>query len=320
MKPLGAVIAGLFICALTAACGEEPTVAPPRPTATPTIEAVVTAGARTVTDMAGRRIRVPDESDRVVVLSPSALDFAVALGLEIIGEPTDVGSAATGANPVGTTLNPDFPAIAALDPDLVIADAAYHGSRTRDFDSFPYPVFILSATDHESIRDAFNALGQATGKTDEAKSSLDKLDTAVARILDEAQDHIGGPEPPPRVLILTGGGRDIFGGGTTTYVGSLVTALEGENVLGEVPEGGPIPGFGVIGVGESAATLPDVVLIISSGEGGLADQIAADPSWPKVPALVDNRIHELDRELFLRAPGPRMPEALETLLPLLFPD
>lgn len=320
MKRLAVVGLGVLAAALAAACGEERQVAPPRPTATPTVEAVVTAGVRTVTDMTGRSIRVPDSSDRVVVLSPSALDFAVALGLEIVGEPTDVGSAATGADPVGTTLNPDFPAIAALDPDLVIADAAYHGSRTRDFDSFPYPVFILSATNHESIRDAFNALGEATGRAEDAANALDKVDTAVARILDEAQDRIGSADPKPRVLVLTGGGRDIFGGGTTTYVGSLITTLEAENVLGEVPEGGPIPGFGVIGIGESAATNPDVVLIISSGEGGLADQIAADPSWPKVPALVNNRIHELDRELFLRAPGPRMPEALETLLPLLYPE
>ena len=140
---------------------------------------------------------------------------------------------------------------------------------------------------------------------------------AVAAV--RAQAGAGPPEPAPRVLVLTGGGRDIFGGGTTTYVGSLITLLEGENVLGELPEGGPIPGFAVIGVGESAATEPDVVLIISSGEGGLADAIADDPSWPEVPALVNDRIHELDRELFLRAPGPRITEALETLLPLLYP-
>ena len=302
-----------------AACGEERTEAPPRPTPTPTIAAQVTAGARSVTDMAGRVIRVPDEVERVVVLSPSAADFAGALGLDVIGEPTDAGSAATGASPVGSTLNPDFSAIAALDPELVIADAAYHGSRTRDFDGFPYPVFILSAMNHEQVRDALTALGEATSKTEEAATALESLDAEVEEILAEAQDALGGPEPTPRVLILTGGGRDVFGGGTTTYIGDLVTMLGGENVLGVVPEGGPIPGFGVIGIGESAATLPDVVLIISSGEGGLAEAIAADPAWAGSGPLTNGRIHELDRDLFLRAPGPRIVEALETLLPLLYP-
>lgn len=320
MKVAATVVAAVLALG-AAACGEEPTEAPPRPTPTPTTAAEVTAGARTVTDMAGRLVRVPDEVERVVVLSPSAADFANALGLDVIGEPTDAGSAATaGAATVGSTLNPDFPAIAALDPDLVIADAAYHGSRTRDFDGFPYPVFILSAVSHEQVRDALVALGEATERTEEATSTLESLDAEVADIVSDAQDALGGPEPTPRVLILTGGGRDVFGGGTTTYIGDLVAMLGGENVLGVVPEGGPIPGFGVIGVGESAATLPDVVLIISSGEGGLADLIATDPAWATVPALTNNRIHELDRDLFLRAPGPRIVEALQTLLPLLYPE
>ncbi len=314
--------ATVLVAALTlfvGACGEERTPAPPRPSPTPTVAAETTAGARTVVDMAGRLMCVPDEVTRVVVISPSAAEFALALGLEVIGRPTDLPpGAAESAPTVGSSLNPDFPAIAGLAPDLVIADAAFHGSRTRDFDSFPYPVFILAAGNYEQVLKALESLGRATDREEQADDAIAAIEADVEAILDEIAAARAG-RPAPRVLILTGGGRDVFGGGIDTYIGNLVAMLGGTNVLGVIPEGGPIPGYGVVDVGESAATQSDVVLILPSGEGGLPAAIAAEPGWSTVPAFTNSRIHELDTALFLRAPGPRVAEALEQLAQLLWP-
>lgn len=307
-----ALLGGLLLVS----CGQERQSAPPRPTPTPTVGAAVTAGSRTVVDMAGRLVRVPEEVNRVVVLSPTARELATSFDVKIIGAPTD--APAPGAEPIGTTLNPDFPAIAALAPDLVIADAAFHGSRGRDFDGFPYPVFVVSAASYDQILVAIARVGAVMARDDEASAAVEKVTTEVDAILERVA-AIEATRPAPRVLILTGGGRDVFVGGDETYLGSMVALLGGGNVMATVPEGGPLPGYGVVGVGESAATMPDVVLILPSGEGGLPAMIAADPAWAGVPALVGNRIHELDRELFLRAPGPRVVEALETLAGLLWP-
>jgi ABC-type Fe3+-hydroxamate transport system substrate-binding protein len=309
---------GSLLLALTllTACGEERRSAPPRPTPTPTVSADVTAGTRTVVDMSGRLVRVPERVERVVVLSPSAREIAGALGVQIVGAPTD--APAPGAAPVGSALNPDFPAIAALQPDLVIADVSFHGSRGQDFDTFPYPVFVLGAATYNQILVAISRLGAAMNLADAAAAAVEQLTAEVDAIL-ERVEALESARPAPRVLILTGGGRDVFVGGDETYLGSLVALLGGENVWAAAPEGGPLPGYGVVGVGESAATMPDVVLIIPSGEGGLPEVIAAEPSWAAVPALVNGRIHELDRELFLRAPGPRVVEALEILEELLWP-
>lgn len=70
----------------------------------------------------------------------------------------------------------------------------------------------------------------------------------------------------PKVLVLTGGGRDVFGGGAGTYVGSLLSLLGATNVLGAVADGGPIPGFGVIDVSSAAALNPDAVLLLPSAD------------------------------------------------------
>lgn len=121
------------------------------------------------------------------------------------------------------------------------------------------------------------------------------------------------------MLVLTGGGRDVFGGGAGTYIGSLLALLGAANVLGTVADGGPIPGFGVIDVSSAAALNPDAVLLLPSGQGGLAEQIKGDRAWANVAAVKQGRVIDLDTTLFLRAPGPRAGEALEQLVALLWP-
>lgn len=298
------------------ACGKAADPVPPRPTPTPTIAANVTAGPRNVTDMMGRQVRLPEEVRVVAVMSPSAGEFAAALGLEIAGRTSDTPEAlAPGAKVTGSSLSPDFTAIAALNPDLVIGDATFHSGRTHDFEKFPYPVFVIKAVSYDTVLETLDALGDATGRAGEAARARAEIESRAGEVRARARQA----GSPPRVLLVTGGGRDVFGGGTETYAGSLLELLGAVNVLGAAPEGGPIAGFGVIEVAQAAATNPDVVLVLPSGQGGLAGQIRSDPAWAGTPAVRNGRVHELDVALFLRAPGPRVAEALETLHRLLWP-
>lgn len=314
MKWAAALLAGAI---LFGACGKAAEPVPPRPTPTPTIAANVTAGPRSVTDMIGRQVRLTEEIRVVAVMSPSAGEFAAALGLEIAGRTSDTPELiAPGAKVTGSSLSPDFTAIAALEPDLVIGDATFHSGRTRDFEKFPYPVFVIKVANYQSVLETFDALGAATGRSSEAARAKAEIEARVEALQSRAR-QAGNP---PKVLLVTGGGRDVFGGGTATYTGSLLEALGAVNVLGSAPEGGPIAGFGVIEVAQAAATNPDVVLVLPSGQGGLAEQIRSGPAWAATPAVRDGRVHELDVSLFLRAPGPRVAEAMEVLYRLLWPS
>ena len=48
--------------------------------------------------------------------------------------------------------------------------------------------------------------------------------------------------------------------------------------------------------------------------------MTANPAWANSAAVKAGRVFEVDTVLYLRAPGPRVAEALEGLLPLLWPD
>ena len=311
---IGLTSLALLLCA----CGEAPAPVPDRPTPTAPVTAAGPTRTRIVTDMIGRAVAVGEAATRVVALSPAAADFATSLGLQVVGRSNDTPEAsAPGSKPTGPAIAPDFNLIAALQPDLVIADAAFHSGKTRDFDQFAYPVFVLKANTYAEVLAAVTALGEAAHRVAEGAKARADLELRAGSAITAGRANLQRSSPP-KVLILAGGGRDVFAGGSATYVGNLVEQLGGVNVLGSAPEGGPIAGFGVIEVSQAAAQNPDVVLILPSGAGGLAAQIRADPAWANTPAVRQGRVHELDIALFLRAPGPRVTEALEGLLPILW--
>jgi len=300
------------------ACGQAAEPVPERPTATAQASTAPQKVTRTATDMLGRTISLPERVARVATLSPSAADFAMALELEVVGRSSDTPAAvAPAAAATGSATSPDFNAVAALSPDLVIGDAAYHSGRTRDFDQFGFPVFVVKANTYDEVLLALEALGAATGRPNEATAARAEV-VAAAEAAFGAASARGAGSIPPRVLILTGGGRDVFGGGGASYLGSMISHLGATNVLAASAEGGPVPGFTVIDVGQAASLAPDVVLILSSGEGGLAARIKGNPSWAGTPAVRNGNIYEVDPTLYLRAPGPRVGEAMAGLVPLLW--
>lgn len=315
MKRRALLLSGAaFAATVLAACGEESAPVEARPTATRTLASSAASGTRAVTDMAGREVRLPDTARRVVAISPSTVAFALELGLELLGRPSDAPQAAAQAAPtVGTTLAPDFPAIAQRAPDLVLADAAFHGSRLKDFDAFPYPVYVVNAASYRGVLDALTGIGEATGESTRAAAAVAEIEGHVAAV----RERIAAL-PAPGVLILTGGGREIYAGSDSTYLGDLVRVLGATNVLGDTPQGAPIAGFGLVEPGELARLDPDVVLVIAAGQGGLADEIRRSPEWTNTTAVRNGAIYELDTATYLRSPGPDVDDTIEALAALVY--
>ena len=309
------VLTGIALAMLLAACGRESSAPGPRPTPTPTVAGPSVAAGRTVKDMIGRDVAVPEQVRRVVALSPSGVDFAMSLGLELAGRPTDAPNAPEGIPDVGSSLMPDFAAVAEQRPDLVLGDAALHGARLRDFEQFPYPVFVLKASSYQDILQALTALGQVTGRDAEAETRVAEIEERV-----NAAKARGEGQPAPNVLILTGSGREVYAGSDSTYVGDLVRLLGGKNILGNTPQGAPIAGFGLVELAQLASLDPDVVLVIAAGQGDLADTIRTSPEWQSTRAVANGQVYELDTLRWLRSPGPRVAEAVEELAEMLYPS
>jgi iron complex transport system substrate-binding protein len=195
----------------------------------------------------------------------------------------------------------------------VIGDAGLQGALRPSFDEFPYPVFLIKVASYEESLHAFRAVGEAVGQKERAEELVAGTEAKVA----EAKQSIVG-KLQPKVLILTGSGRDVYAGSDASYVGSLVKLLGATNVLGAAPQGAPIAGFGLVEVEQAAVTAPDVVLIVAGSQSDLRAQIQASPAWAESRAVRDGRVVSLDATTFLRSPGARAGDAVAELARVMY--
>src|SRR5690606_12525208 len=116
-----------------------------------TAPAEAAATSVTVTDSQGREVEVPTNPETVVAMDWSVIRTLSDLGVEVDAVPQAVGqlpedlAAYADTTTVGTVFEPDYEAIAALDPDVVIV-----GSRSgtpevvAEFEKFAPAVLDMS--------------------------------------------------------------------------------------------------------------------------------------------------------------------------------
>lgn len=146
--------------------------------------------------------------ETVVVFDLASLDTLDALGIQVDGVPGGVlppylvayenGGNAT----VGTVFEPDYEAVAALAPDLIIIG----GRSSPKYDELsqlaPTIDLTVDATDFlASMRENVETLGRIFEKEEEAAEQLAKLDESVLALREKAANAGTG------LLLLTTGGR-----------------------------------------------------------------------------------------------------------------
>ncbi|MFV0633822.1 ABC transporter substrate-binding protein [Demequina sp.] len=206
-----AVAAALLLAACSADTGEaentdEPTTAP---TTTATDDGATTGAFPVTLDTAMGEVTVDAEPQRVVTLGSHEHEYLYALGVAPVAVPVswqgydngtgpwaDEDRIAAGAEPElfepGTTTY-DAEAIAAFEPDLIVATYPNHTMTQEEYDllSGIAPVVTRPATDSAgaetvewgvTLADELTLLAQATGTTDKAEEIITEIDEAYAAV------------------------------------------------------------------------------------------------------------------------------------------
>ncbi|MBC2885568.1 siderophore ABC transporter substrate-binding protein [Ochrobactrum sp. CM-21-5] len=152
---------------------------------------------------------VPASPEKVVVFDLATLDNLDRLGVKVIGVPSLVASPeglkkyqGDDYAKVGTLFEPDYEAVNAAEPDLIIVggrSAAKYGELAKIA-----PTVDLTVAAKNFVADTeanVEKLGQIFGKEAEAKAEIEKLDAAIAALKDKAAAKGNG------LLILTSGGK-----------------------------------------------------------------------------------------------------------------
>lgn len=299
---------------------EEPTAAPTEAaTEEPTAEATAEASAfpLTVRDLLGREVTLESAPQNIVTTSPSAIEVLYAAGgTATARSETAVHPEGVEALPsIGPSYAPAFEAMITMAPDLVIADASAQAHLADAFGGAlqGVPVIFIGAVGYDDVATSIRLIGQVIDNEAEAEASA----AAMESTLTEVEAAIAGLTAP-RVLIMNGAIDDFFVALPDSFVGDLVVKAGGDNVAAGQPQTGRFPGYTQLSLEAILETDPEVILTITAGGPSLADLVLQTDTYAGLTAVEDGRVHDVDLEIFLQAPGPRAAEGLRELARLLY--
>ncbi len=271
------------------------------------------AAAGEVTDMLGRRVRIPERATRIISLAPSITETVFALGdgdrLVGVTDYCDYPPEATKKPRVGGISTPSFEAILSLRPDLVIATSeSNYAEHVERLTSLGLPVYVVRPVDFETVLESIERTGTVLGRDAAAHAAVAAMRRDAAAI---AQAVAGVPRP--RVLYVVWP-NPLIAPGRGTLIDELIERAGGESVTSREPL--PYPRLSLETVVERR---PDKIIVGRHGQGTVEELLRGWERLGSVSAVREGRVYGVDGDLVHR-PGPRMVEALRALARVIHPE
>ncbi|HIE84951.1 MAG TPA: ABC transporter substrate-binding protein [Dehalococcoidia bacterium] len=270
---------------------------------------------KTVEDLLDREVTIVAPPDRIVALSPSALEYLYALGGVAVGRPSSARypEAAMSVESVGTSYAPNFESILGLNPDLIIADSIIQAQPRflEQFKGLPAPVFLAGAGSYSDVLTALERLGVVLNRNDEAQAEITRIQTSM-----EAAKSVLPPGASAIVLIAD---RDntFYAAKNTSFVGDVMDNLGVVNPASDLPDAGPFPGFSTASIEILLSWNPDFIFTITPAPEPaprLSTLLPSIPPMRGLSAVQSGSILELPLEIALQAPGPRVDQLVKLIV------
>ena len=259
---------------------------------------------------------------RIISLSPGLTEtlFAVGGGPRVVGVTRFCNWPAEAAAlpKVGGFLDPNYEAMVALHPDLVVMMPSNRAHRA-ELDRLGLRCAVVDQTLLDDILDSVDTLGRFSGNEARARELRAAMQQRIEAVRAKAASL-----PHPRVLLSSG--RDlrakkldeVYIVGRKTFLGDILQIAGGENAFPDSAVDYPALS------GEAILRLnPDVIVEFTNGldELGLTrgDAVAPWRALPGLAAAEKGRIAVLDGA-HLTIPGPRVVDTLEALARAIHPE
>jgi iron complex transport system substrate-binding protein len=260
--------------------------------------------------------------NRIVSMAPSITETLYALGLgdRVVGVtrycryPPEVQEVAK----VGGYHNPNFEAVVALDPDLVVLLSGDEPSRSA-FGKLGIRTLVVCHNNVEGILDSFLQIGRIGRAEADARRMIEDTRARMERV---RQKTAGLPRP--KVLFAIDRStrpdklEDVYVAGSDGFFDSIITLAGGQNAYPQTSVRFPVVSAeGILWMN------PDVILDLSfavaQGQQDREKTLAAWQQVDEVQAVKSGRVHALDQDYAL-VHGPRFVLLIEDLTRLIHPE
>ncbi len=307
----------LGACAFPGTGGAPATPLPQTPSAT----ATAAAAPIVLTDGLGRSVVLAAPAQQIVSIAPSGTEilFAIGAGPQVIGRDrnSDYPEAAKkvadiGGSDVYDKLNTEL--ILSLKPDLVLAGHITPPEQIKALEDLGVTVFMLSnPTDLDGMYANLRTTAQLTGHETEAEALITSLQARVTAV----EARLANVQDKPLVFYEVDGSdtKAPWTSGPGSFIDTLIGMAGGRN-LGAILK----DEWSQISLEELVKQDPDLILLGDSVWGGVTPEVVQQRAgWEALSAVKNHRIFPIDDSIMSR-PGPRLVDALETLVKLLHPE
>lgn len=260
------------------------------------------------------------DSGRIASLSPGLTEtlFALGLGDQVVGVTRFCAypPEARECTRVGGLLDPNYEALVAVRPDLVLI-TPFHRDQKGELERLGLHCEVVAQDTVADIRASFARVGTLCGREGAALSLTENMDARFGVVA----ERIAG-RPRPRVLMVTSRNlqrtriEEVYAVSTGSFLSDLLVLAGGENcVSGAVAEYPALSAEGILQLD------PEVILELTEKDPGpMLDAVLAPwRSLSGLRAVRDGRIHILGGPQYT-IPGPRTVQTLEAIARFLHPE
>lgn len=256
----------------------------------------------TVTDDLGREVEIASEPQRIVSLAPANTEIVAALGLtdRLVGVTTYCNYPAEVADitKVGDFVSPNIEAIAAAEPDLILATTGVQADVIEQLEALGAAVLAIDPQTLDAVYASIGAIGDATGRSEDAASIV----AAMQSDLEEIAATYEGEAPAPCFLEIAQ--EPLFTAGSGTLQDDLIRAAGGKNIVTEA---------GYVGY-SLEQLLKDDPAVYMATKGSMSDpsQLENRAGYDALAAVKSGAVYVLDDDWVSR-PGPRVVDGIRQI-------
>lgn len=214
---------------------------------------------------------------------------------------------------IGNAMQPDMEIIKSLSPTEVLSVSTLEYDLKDSFEQLNVPVDFVDLTSIDSMLGEIEEIGVRYNRVDQAATLVKELQDQIAAV-----ETIASENDKPSVLILLGVPGSYLVATENSYAGDLVRLAGGVNVM----------------AGQEAEYLasnteylydsnPDIILRLAHG---MPDQViemfneefVTNDVWKHFNAVKNNRVYDLQEELFGTTAALNVPEALDQLVKIFY--
>lgn len=261
----------------------------------------------TLCDSYSRNVTFVDNPQRIISAAPAITEIVYALGEEhrLVGRtdycdfPPQVKNVAS----IGGLEDPSIEAIAAINPDLIIASTHFQKEMVSKIEQLKIPIVVLKnqssfASTYELIQrvaSIFKVEHRADSIIERMKAEVSEVETLVSKTATK-----------PTVYFVIGFGKtgDYTAGGDT-FIHQLVEMAGGTNVAAD------LKGWSY-SIEKLIEKDPDVIIIRT----GDKEIFCKTPGYTNLKAVKTGHVYEIDNNLF-EIMGPRLSQGLKKLYTIL---